>query len=102
MKVTFAVIVLSAFVAYVSASPLPQNRPILDAISSAASSTNQMFSDAASYGYNAMKQGAETTGRFIGSAADTFSSGIQSAGQTINNVITRPFQSQVQSEVESE
>lgn len=93
MKVTFAVIALSAFVAIVSANPLPQNRPILDAISSAASSTNQMFSNAASYGYNAMKQGAESTGRYIGTAADAVSSAIQSSGQTINNAINRPFQS---------
>lgn len=94
MKITFAVIALSAFVAFVSATPLPQNRPIIDAISSAASTTNQMFGDLTNYGYNAAKQAAETTGKFIGSAAETVSSGIQSAGQTINNGINRPFQSQ--------
>lgn len=102
MKVTLAVFALCAVVALVDASPLPQeevnaspsapNRPILNAISSAANSANQAFGDLTNTGFTAAKRAAQTAGKFIDNTAHSMSNGINTVAHSLSEGINRPFQ----------
>lgn len=92
-----AVIAFCAVVAFVNATPLPQeesapnNRPILNAISSAANSANQALGDFTQSGYSAAKRVAQTAGKIIDNTAQSMTNGINSVAHTLSDGIQRPF-----------
>lgn len=100
MKFTLSVFALLAFVAFVHSTPVAQeevtpNRPILNAISSAASTANQVFEGITNTAYSATKRVAETAGQVIDNTASTMSSGINTVANAISGTIISPFQSSV-------
>lgn len=103
MKKYLSVFVLCALIAFVNSSPLPQdadtaesersepNRPIYNAISSAASQANQAFGDFTNSGLAVAKRAAESTGKFIDSTAQSVTNGINSAAHRLSDGINKPF-----------
>lgn len=88
MKSSLIILALCAFIALVHSTPVPQseevNRPILNAITSAASTANQAIGDFA-------KRVAHGAGNFIDTTADTMTSGISNMAHTLSDGIRGPF-----------
>lgn len=100
MKFSLSVVAFIAFVAFVQATPVPQEetaaaepiRPILNMINAAANQASDTWNNVYTTSINAGKRMAEGFGGFVENTAHTVGNGLQTFGSTFNANINRPFQ----------
>lgn len=91
MKFTLSVVALFAFVAFVQATPVPEdepaapNRPLINFFTSAMNTAQGAYNSAYNTAASAARATADVVNNFVGNTAQTVGNGLNSGAETFTN-----------------